>query len=97
MFWRKKTPPPELPSSAEDASFSQLGDMFENVVWAREQISAMLEVVAEHKSDHMCEVYCIPESILRYVQTVPPEGLAVLLLIMLKDAVIQEEADEEFW
>jgi hypothetical protein len=101
MFKRKKKPQEQEPlpplTSDEDATFSALGDMFENVIWARQQISAMLEEVAVHKSDHMCEVYCIPPSILRYVGTLTDEALSTLLLVMLKDAVIQEEADEETW
>jgi hypothetical protein len=94
MFRRKKkNPDPEMLSTA-DASLDELVEIFENVSWARAQIDAMLDAIAEHKSDHICEVHCIPPSIVNYIESVSPDGLRTLLLVMLKDAVIQEEADE---
>jgi len=95
MWWKKKTK--EIPQAldAEELSFQQLGNLFQNVTWAREQISNMLDAIACHQdNDHDCPIYCIPTDMSHFLLGLPPEAVLILLQVALKDSVVWEDTED---
>jgi len=84
------------PRLDSELSLQEMDNLFANVAWAREQISGMLDAIAEHKEeDHECQVYCIPGSMATFLHELPHEAVLLLLQVALKDAVLVEDASED--
>ena len=84
------------PRLDSELSLQEMDNLFDNVAWARENISNMLDAIAEHEEeDHDCPVYCIPGSMAEFLHKLPPEAVLLLLQVALKDAVLVEDASED--
>jgi hypothetical protein len=79
-----------------ELSLQEIDTLFANVAWAREQISSMLDAIADHKEeDHECPIYCIPDDMSAFLHKLPPDAVLLLLQVALKDAVLVEDASED--
>lgn len=79
----------------EEPTLEQYDNMFQNVVWAREQLSNLLDAIAAHQEDgHDCPVYCLPPDIAHFLIQLPDSAVLVLLQVALKDSVLTEDTED---
>jgi hypothetical protein len=92
MFWSWRQ---KRKTFIEEPTLEQYDNMFQNVVWAREELSKLLDALAMHQEDgHDCPVYCLPPEIAHFLMQLPPSGVLVLLQVALKDSVLTEDVGD---
>lgn len=98
MFWRKKNQNREEAPTAggwdDQLTLEQANNLFNNIAWARDAIGGMFEAVIAHKEVHDCPEFCLPASVGSFLNQLPREGLLILLGVVLKDVVLEEDTGD---
>lgn len=87
-------------AATDDEEFRRLLNMFQNTVWGREQISALLtdlfdHVYEDHAEPNDCDSWCVPDRMSVYLRQRSKNQLTILLVILMKSYLVLHVQHEQ--
>lgn len=98
-----EAPPPILAgieAATDGEEFRRLFTMFQNTVWGREQITAMLtdlmdHIYDDHDEPNECDSWCVPERLNTYLGERSKNQLIILLVVLMRSYLVLHVQHEQ--